>query len=156
MKASKGSPVGNELGVRVLSSLIAFACLTLLGFSHPGHLFAGVANGSFELGLSDWTATGVLVQGPPGNDPAGTDGTNAAIIGPFDTPNSAIAQTVNVQPGTTYLLRFASAASGGDVAGYTACCKWSWKRRGRPWLRNCSRTCRPHILREQMALLSAV
>jgi hypothetical protein len=75
--------------------------------------FVGVTNGSFEFGLNGWTTTGaVTVQGPPsGGTAAGTDGTHAANIGAFDATDSGLFQTLNVVPGTNYLLSFDSAAN---------------------------------------------
>lgn len=90
-----------------LAGSVTSQVATLVVNSAP---FSDIYNGSFEMGLSGWTFTNAVhLYGPPASSAAGTDGTHAANIGGYDTPNSALWQAVAVNPGATYRLLFDSA-----------------------------------------------
>src|ERR1051325_10635446 len=76
-------------------------------------LYAQILNGSFESGLSGWTALGsVTVSGPPGQVSVGVDGSRVATLGSFDQSGAILSQTAGVIAGTNYVLSFATAANG--------------------------------------------
>ena len=70
---------------------------------------ADLVNGSFEMGLTGWTANMVSVNT---SYPA-SDGTNVAHLGNQHLSGSTLSQTFGVAPGSTNLLTF-DIAAGGD------------------------------------------
>ena len=108
----------NQIILKSWKLFCAFVVLLGVSTDSNANVPTFLLNPSFEAGLTSWDHDGsVYVLGPPNQVAIGTDGSHSANMGTFNLPNAFLAQGITLQPATTYLLEFDSAANAVAVVG---------------------------------------